>query len=235
MSDAIRGSGVSAYLACPAYGIWRALPENQTGPVHAGTLCGTMAHGIITGQQYEMPKMIKWDGDTQSYKDLEWQAESIANAVQDWIGKAKVLQREYEVGHNGVSGHIDLVLRRGCRVEIVDLKTGHRKPGTATWTQLAVYASLYRQRVTEEQGINTADDVVLLWVPRVKRGMDQPLRADTRPAPLLADMGKVLALRATMLAKGAEVRIPGDHCRYCGIDACLMRMRSESQMEGNNT
>ena len=34
---------------------------------------------------------------------------------------------------------------------------------------------------------------------------------------------------------GAEVPIPGDHCRYCGIDACLMRMRSESQMEGNNT
>ena len=59
--------------------------------------------------------------------------------------------------------------------------------------------------------------------------MDQPVHADTRPATELVNMGRELAQRALSASKRPDVRIPGDHCRYCGIDACLMRMRVDGK------
>ena len=222
MSGDIRGSGVATYLQCPAYGAWKHLPEAEGRPVHCGTLCGTMAHSKVTGQKLEMPKIVTWDGDTQSVKDLEWQAESIAKGVKEFLGGAKVLHRELEVEADGVTGHIDLVIETHNKVQLVDLKTGHRKPGSSTWTQLAAYAWMYNMW-WKFNGGREADDVVLLWVPRVRRGEYQPVYYDTRKAEPLAEMGSDLLQRATENMLYPEVRIPGEHCRYCGVEYCLMR------------
>ena len=229
MVNEVRGSGVSAFLQCPAYGTWKGLSEAHAGPVHCGTLCGTLAHHKVTGQPVEMPKVVTWDGDTQSTKDLEWQAGSIASAVEEWIGDRKILDKEIEYKTDeGVSGHIDLMVRdyrEGVvKISIVDLKTGHRKPGSTVWTQLAVYAWLNWYCDVDAR---RADDVVLLWVPRVRRGESQPVEWDARPARELVNVGRELVQRALSASKNPEVRIPGDHCRYCGIDDCLMRVGTE--------
>ena len=152
-NEGIRGSSASAFLSCPAYGAWKGLPEAHSGPVHCGTLCGSMAHGLVTGHKYEMPKAVTWDGDTQSLNDLEWQSASIAKAAERWLDDAKIIDREIEMQVDGITGHIDLVIERDGCVSIVDLKTGHRKPGSATWTQLAVYSWMHDRLARETESV----------------------------------------------------------------------------------
>ena len=146
----------------------------------------------------------------------------IASAVDEWLGGANVLHRELEVATDNMTGHIDLVIETVGRVQLVDLKTGHRKPGSAVWTQLAAYAFMY-DIWQESNGGRRADDVVLLWVPRVRRGESQPVYWDSRDAEALTEIGGQLADRAREALLDTEVQIPGDHCRYCGVEYCLMR------------
>ena len=152
----VRGSSVSRILECSyRYAYER---KNPVGFVSSGEdvalVFGNMVHGQITGHEYTVPRLIRYDDRTKTRRDLDRQVRQAVRDLGRVVGDLNVSDSEVHLESKvrykrlwgdmllSVSGTIDLLCwGADGRHDVVDLKTGwgHLEK---SFTQLSVYCCL---------------------------------------------------------------------------------------------
>ena len=220
----MRVSDIGNWAACEVMALQS--PLRQAGRTNVAAWVGTLAHGLLSGEQTNHPPKLALDTLTPSEWAAAMQAKAIAAKARELLTEQGwgVVGREEEVRRDELTGHLDIrAYHRDHGEAIIDLKTG-QGIGTA-WLQVGGYIWTGGPYTGDYIDLDTLRWGGVLHVPRQRIDRDQKGTLELRPSKDLFVAWKKSIRRVMEVLDGAQaVHSPGLHCKRCQLTSCPVRV-----------